>query len=97
MSRRARPGQRRDVGTVIALQRVVRCWMMTGRLWTFVLLLAAASSPASAQAPDQDQAAVPVRAALLDGEREKKATETTPPQRGTIERALSVYDRGGGG
>ena len=71
--------------------------MMTARLWTFVLLLAAASSPASAQAPDQDQAPVPVRAALLDGEREKKATETTPPQRGTIERALSVYDKGGGG
>ena len=71
--------------------------MVTARLWTFVLLLAAASSPASAQAPNQDQAPVPVRAALLDGEREKKATETTPPRRGTIERALSVYDKGGGG
>ena len=71
--------------------------MVTARLWIFALLLAAASAPASAQAPDQDQTPVPLRATLLDGEREKKATETTPPRRGTIERALSVYDRGGGG
>jgi hypothetical protein len=71
--------------------------MVTARLWVFVLLLAAASAPASAQAPDQDQASAPLRAALLDGEREKKATETSPPLRGTIERALSVYDKKGGG
>jgi hypothetical protein len=65
--------------------------MSTASSWIVVLLLAAATA-GSAQAQDQPQnqnQTVPdSRAALLTAEREKKATEITPPQRSKIERAL---------
>jgi hypothetical protein len=61
-----------------------------------VLLLAAASAPALAQDQDSDQISEASRAALLAAERDKKATEIVPPQRGRIERALYGYDNGAG-
>jgi hypothetical protein len=73
--------------------------MLSARSWVVVLVLAAAT-PASAQDQDQSQNQNPTtadsRAALLMAERDKKATELTPPQRGKIERALYRYDNGMG-
>jgi len=63
-----------------------------------VLVLAAvvaAAAPAFAQDQDSDQI-VPSRAALLAGEREKKATEATPPERSKVEKFLYGYDNGAG-
>jgi hypothetical protein len=52
--------------------------------------------PALAQDQDSDQISDATRAALLAAEREKKATEIVPPQRGRIEKALYGYDNGAG-
>ena len=68
--------------------------MSTARSWVVVLMLAAAV-PASAQDQDQSQSnqtPPDSRAALLAAERDKKATELTPPQRPKLERALYRYD-----
>jgi hypothetical protein len=74
--------------------------MWTARAWVVVLLLAAASMPASAQDQEQiqnqSQTAPDSRAGLLTAERERKATELTPPQRSKVERALYRYDNGAG-
>jgi hypothetical protein len=70
--------------------------MSTARSWVVVLLLAAASAPALAQDHDSAQISDASRAALLAAEREKKATETVPPERSRIERALYGYDNGAG-
>src|SRR6185295_9368390 len=71
--------------------------MLTACSWVVVLLLAA-STPASAQSQDQnqDQQAPESRAALLAAEREQKQTELTPPQRSKVEGALYRYDNGAG-
>ena len=69
--------------------------MSTARCWVVLCLLAAASLPASAQDTDPDQASEGSRAALLVAEREKKATETEPPQRSKVERWLYRYDNSG--
>ena len=50
------------------------------------LLLVAASAPALAQDQDSDQISESSRAALLAAERDRKATESVPPQRGRIDR-----------
>jgi hypothetical protein len=60
--------------------------------WIVLLLVAAASAPASAQDQDADPTSAASRAALLAAEREKKATETSLPQRSKVERALLWYD-----
>lgn len=70
--------------------------MWTVRLQVVLLLLVAASTPASAQQQEPDQAEAGSRAALLAAERSQKAAESSPPQRGTIERALYRYDNGAG-
>jgi hypothetical protein len=69
--------------------------MSTARSWVVLFLLAAASLPASAQDQNPDQASEGSRAALLAAEREKKATETEPPQRSKVERWLYRYDNSG--
>jgi len=62
--------------------------------WTTPLLLASllfAAMPAPASAdepPPQDSS----RGSILAGEREKKATEVSTPERGVVERALYWYD-----
>jgi hypothetical protein len=68
--------------------------MWTARSWFVLVGMAAACLPAAAQ--DQDQTSADSRAALLLAEREKKETETSPPQRSKIERALYRYDQGYG-
>jgi outer membrane protein assembly factor BamA len=55
-----------------------------------MLVLVAASSLAYAQ--EQTGSADVNRAALLAAERDRKATETTPPERTSVERALYWYD-----
>ena len=70
--------------------------MLTGRSWVVLLLVAAASAPALAQDHDSAQITDASRAALLADERDKKATETVPPERSRIERALYGYDNGAG-
>jgi hypothetical protein len=70
--------------------------MLSVRTWAFLLVVATPASAALAQAPEADQAAVPLRASLLTAEREQKATATSPPQRGKVERALYRYDTGFG-
>jgi outer membrane protein assembly factor BamA len=47
---------------------------------------------APAWAAQQDQSQPATRTALLAEERDKKATETAPPERGAIERGLAWYD-----
>src|SRR6185295_13623826 len=56
-----------------------------------VWLLLLAPAPALAQA-DDDSAQSPSRTASLAAERDKKATETSPPERSFMERALYRYD-----
>jgi len=68
--------------------------MSVTRLWVAFLLLSAVVAPIAAQ--DQSQNPSDSRAALLVAERDKKATETTPPQRGRVERALYRYDQENG-
>jgi len=68
--------------------------MSVTRLWIAFLLLSAVVAPIAAQ--DQSQNPSDSRAALLVAERDKKATETTPPQRGRVERALYRYDQENG-
>ena len=70
--------------------------MSAARSWVLALLLATASVPALAQDQDSDQISDATRAAMLAAEREKKATEIVPPQRGRVEKALYGYDNGAG-
>jgi hypothetical protein len=67
---------------------------MRGRTLIGVLLLLTVVAPVSAQ--DQSQDSSGSRAGLLAAERDKKATETSPPQRGRVERALYRYDQENG-
>jgi len=60
------------------------------------LLMLVACIPASAQDQDQNAVSPGTRAALLDAERDKKATDVSPPQRTRVERALYEYDNGAG-
>ena len=69
--------------------------MSTARSWIVVLLLAAASAPATAQNQDTDQTSAGSRAALLAAGREAKATEVSPPVRSKVEAALYRYDNSG--
>jgi surface antigen Omp85-like protein len=69
--------------------------MSTARFWVAFVLLAATCAPALAQ-DDSAQISSASRAALLAAERDAKATETVPPQRSRIERALYGYDNGAG-
>jgi hypothetical protein len=59
-------------------------------------MTAAFTTAASAQDQDTDQTAARSRAVLLAVEREKKTTETAPPQRSKVEGALYKYDNGAG-
>jgi Omp85 superfamily domain len=68
--------------------------MTTGRLWIVVLLLAVAA-PVVAQEQSLDEISLS-RAALLAAEREKKAGDTTPPDRSKVEHALYTYDNWSG-
>ena len=70
--------------------------MSTARLWVLLLLLAVAPVLASAQDQNPDQTSTGSRAARLAAERERKSTETSPPQRSKIERALHFYDNWSG-
>ena len=56
-----------------------------------VCLLLLAAPPVMASAGDQDTQDAS-RATLLSAEREKKAAETTPPERSFVERTLYWYD-----
>ena len=56
-----------------------------------VCLLLLAAAPVMASAGDQDTQDAS-RATLLSAEREKKAAETTPPERSFVERTLYWYD-----
>lgn len=67
---------------------------MRGRTLIGVLLLLTVVAPVSAQ--DQSQDSLGSRAGLLAAERDKKASETSPPQRGRVERALYRYDQDNG-
>jgi Omp85 superfamily domain len=67
--------------------------MATVRWWVALLVLVAAAAP---PALAQDQSAADSRAALLTMEREKKASETSPPERSKVERALLYYDNWAG-
>src|SRR5262245_60616395 len=69
--------------------------MTTGRSWIVVLLLAAAGAPALAQEQGVDELSLS-RAALLAAEREKKASDSTPPERDKVEHALYKYDNWSG-
>jgi hypothetical protein len=68
--------------------------MLRARAYT-VLVLALTALPAAAQDPELDISSPPSRTAVLDAERDKKATETVAPQRSKIERALYRYDNSG--
>jgi len=72
--------------------------MSAARSWVMLLLLVTASAPVVAQEQDQnpDQISETSRAALLAAERDKKAGEIVPPQRGRIEKMLYGYDNGAG-
>ncbi|HTI52273.1 MAG TPA: BamA/TamA family outer membrane protein, partial [Planctomycetaceae bacterium] len=68
--------------------------MTTGRSWIVVLLLAVAA-PVLAQEQSVDELSLS-RAALLAAEREKKASDSTPPERAKVEHALFAYDNWSG-
>src|SRR5262245_3283349 len=69
--------------------------MTTGRSWIVVLVLTLAAPALAAQEQSVDDISVS-RAALLAAEREKKACDTTAPDRSKVEHALYAYDNWSG-
>jgi hypothetical protein len=69
--------------------------MRTSRLWIVMVLLAVAA-PVLAQDQSVDVTSPLSRAALLAAEREKKASDSAPPERSKVEHALYAYDNWSG-
>jgi hypothetical protein len=70
--------------------------MSRARLSVVALLFATVSASVAAQSQTTSATPESTREAVLTAERDKKATETSPPQRSTLERALYAYDNGAG-